>query len=145
MIGVMVWFIGLLERDRGDWTDGLKGVVSLDDFLQHDPADRTLAPNEDEEIQTELLTNLEAIAAREDVLEVSVGLHDEEGYVSDQVLIKSDVSNCNKVHSQSAVARSPNQSVSSSRSEVVPIIRIAGGAGRGAATGTGSRRRSRPD
>jgi len=89
MIGVMGWFIGILERDRGDWTDGLKGGVSLDDFLQHDPADRTLAPNEDEEVQTALLTNLEAIAVRKDVLEVSVGLHDEEGYVSDQVLIKT--------------------------------------------------------
>jgi hypothetical protein len=89
MIGVMCWLLGLLERDRGDWTDGLKGVVPLDDFLRHDPADRTLAPNEDEEIQTALLTNLAAIAAREDVLEVSVGVHDEEGYVSDQVHIKT--------------------------------------------------------
>ena len=35
------------------------------------------------------MTSLEAIAARDDVLEVSVGLRNDEGYVSSQVLIKT--------------------------------------------------------
>jgi ABC-type multidrug transport system fused ATPase/permease subunit len=86
LMSYVMW--SLSKRDRS-WTDHLKNVVSLDDFLKHDPAETVLAPEMDQDERSALLRNLRAIAAREDVRTIRIGLLPEEGYRSDRVLIET--------------------------------------------------------
>jgi len=85
----LAFVIWSFSRKNRAWSDHMKNIVTLDDFLQHDPAKRILAPNLDEHERTALLVNLQTIAAREDVRTVTVGLLPDEGYQSDRVVIRT--------------------------------------------------------
>jgi hypothetical protein len=104
------------KRGRA-WSDHLKKVVPLTDFLQYAPADRILAPNLDENSATALLGNLQAIAARDDVTDVRVGLLPDEGYQSDRVLIKTFAS-VGVIREWSSLLRTDVQTIATRRYEV---------------------------
>jgi len=85
-LAFVVWSFS--RRNRA-WSDHMKDIVPLGDFLQHDSAKRILAPNLDEHERAAVVANLQAIAAREDVMRVTVGLLPDEGYLSDRIVIKT--------------------------------------------------------
>jgi len=89
LAGALAFVVWSCSGRRSTWSAHLKNVVPLSTFLKHDPANRILAPNLDTNSATALLGNLQAIAAREDVTAVRVGLMPDEGYQSDRVLIKT--------------------------------------------------------
>ena len=87
--GALAFVIWTCSRRSSRWSEHLKNVVPLIDFLKYDPANRILAPNLDENRATAVLKNLQVITAREDVIAVRVGLLPDDGYQSDRVLIKT--------------------------------------------------------
>jgi hypothetical protein len=95
----------------------LKKVVPLSAFLKCDPATRSLAPNLDEGSATAILRNLQAIATREDVTAVLVGLLPDEGYQSDRILIKT-FAPANVIRQWSALLQTEFQTISARRYEV---------------------------
>src|SRR5262249_34511487 len=85
----LAFVIWSFSRRSRAWSDHMKTIVPLDDFLQHDPAKKILGPHLDEHERMALLANLQTIAAREDVRTVTMGLLPDEGYQSDRVVIKT--------------------------------------------------------
>ena len=87
--GALAYVLWSFSKRRSAWSDHLKDVVPLSDFLGQDPANRVLAPDLNEDSRAAMLRSLQAIVAREDVMTVKVGLLPEEGYRSDRVLVKT--------------------------------------------------------
>ncbi len=73
------------SRPRSTWSDDLKNIVPLKDFLGL--PNSVLAPNLEDGDRAGVLRHLEVLSAREDVIEVEVGLLPDEGDISDRVLV----------------------------------------------------------
>ena len=84
---IVIWF--LARKPQGSWTDDLKIVVPLEDFLQGNPATNVLAPNLDSPQRADVIAHLEKIRSRAVVKEVLVGILADEGNASDRILIKT--------------------------------------------------------
>ena len=88
-IAALAFVIWSFVKKKRTWTNDLKNVVPLENFLTFKSVNTVLGPNLSNESRQVLQQNLEILHGRADVLEIIVGILPDEGNISDRILIKT--------------------------------------------------------